>query len=286
MELLYRYKRFFLLVGMGICVIAMIVTLNENYRPSVIVRSLGRAVAPLQSAATSAAGWVGSQVSLFWEMGRLQTENEWLQERIGWLEIENQRLQLAGEENRLLLELLEVSERYGELPTIGARIIGHNPSGWYYTFTIDRGSRDGLERNMAVIGPHGLVGVVSEVRTTSSRVTSILDDHFAVAVQTVRTEDQGTVHGDSTLMHQGLVRMDHISYTAHIMPGDELITSIISMFPPGITVGTVVDVQPTPDGLAQYAIVSPAANVRRLRHVLVVNQLTLPEDIDEDEMLE
>ena len=234
------------------------------------MRSLSRLIVPLQSVATSAAGWIGSQVSFVWEMRHLQQENATLRDQIGWLEIENLRLQLAGEENQRLLELLEIRERYGELPTIGARIIGHDPSGWFYSFNIDRGSNDGLAENMAVLGPGGLIGIIQRVYPTHSRVTTIIDDRFAVWVQSVRTEDQGVVRGDSTLMQQGLVRMDRISATAHIMAGDELITSVISIFPPGIRVGIVEDVQPTPDGLAQYAIVRPAANVRRLEHVFVV----------------
>ena len=281
MEWIYRYKRVFLLIGMGICIMAMVVTLNENYRPCVLVRSLGSMVTPLQGAATSAADWVGSRVTLLWTMNRLQQENEHLREQIGWLEIENQRLQLAGEENRLLAELLYIRERYSELPSIGARIIGHDPSSWYYSFSIDRGSRNGIAPNMAVLGPGGLVGVVQQVFPTQSRVTAIIDDRFVAAVQSVRTEDQGMVRGDSTLMQQGLVRMDRIDHTAHIMVGDELITSTISeIFPPGIRVGTVIDVQPTPDGLAMSAIVSPAANVRQLAQVLVVTQLIMPEDSD------
>ena len=68
------------------------------------------------------------------------------------------------------------------------------------------------------------------------------------------------------------------------MIGDELNTSTLStIFPPGITVGTVVDVQPTPCGLAQYAIVRPAANVRRLENVMVVNQLFSPLDEEDEE---
>ena len=285
MELVYRYKRVFLLIGMGICVIAMIVTLNPNYRPSVVVRTLSRVIVPLQSATSTAASWVGSRVSLLWDMSRLQQENIHLREQIGRLEVENQRLQLAGEENRMLAELLYIRQRYPELPQIGARIIGHDPNSWYFSFDIDRGSNDGFARNMVVLGPGGLVGIIHEVFPTSSRVTAIIDDRFAVPVQTVRTEDQGVVRGDSTLMQRGLVRMDHISSEAHIMIGDEVITSVISdIFPPGLRVGTIIDIQPTSDGLAQYAIVSPAADVRRLEHVLVINQLFIPEHpANEDE---
>lgn len=285
MEFIHKYKRIFLLIGMGICIIAMIITLRPEYRPSMIARSLGLLVVPLQSGATAAADWVGSQVSLFWEMRYLQQDNERLREEIGRLEIENQRLQLAGEENRMLLDLLDVRERYGEFPAVGARIIGHDPSPWYFSFTIDRGTRDGVEDNMAVLGPGGMVGRVQRALTTSSNVIGIIDDRFSVSVQSVRTEDIGMIRGDSTLMQQGLVRMDNIDQQAHIMVGDEVVTSILSMFPLGIRVGTIVDVQPTPDGLAQYAIVSPFANVRQLEHVLVVTQLILPEEYDE-EMIE
>ena len=285
MEFVERYKRIFLLIGMGVCIVAMIATINPNYRPSVIVRSLGRVVVPIQSAATSAAGWIGSQVSLFWEMRHLQQENTRLSERIGWLEIENQRLQLAGEENQRLSELLYIRERYAELPTVGARIIAHDHSGWYFSFTIDRGTNDGIDHNMAVLGPGGLVGRIHRAHPNHAQVISIIDERFAVSVQSVRTGDGGVIRGESTLMNQNLVRMDHISYAANIMAGDEIITSTLSMFPPGIRVGTVTDIQPTPDGLAQYATVSPAADVRRLEHVLVVTLIVVPEDIDE-EMIE
>ncbi|MCL1988096.1 MAG: rod shape-determining protein MreC [Firmicutes bacterium] len=273
MELLYKYKRAFLLVGMGICVVAMIITLNPDYRPGVLARSLAMVITPLQSGATAATNWVTSRFSLLWEMDALQQENILLREQIGWLEIENQRLQLAGEENRHLLELVDIRERYAELPTIGARIISHDHSGWYSSFSIDRGTRDGIEPNMVVLGPGGLVGVINQAFTTHSQVFSIIDDRTIVAVQSVRTQDEGMVRGDSTLMGNGLIRMDHISYTAQIMAGDELITSTLSaLFPPGIRVGTVVDIQPTSDGLAQFAIVSPAANVMQLESVLVVTQ--------------
>ena len=287
MELIYKYKRIFLLIGMGICVAAIIITINPNYRPSVIARSLGHVIVPLQSAATAATRWAGSRVSLLWEMSHLQQENARLREEIGWLEIENQRLRLAGDENQRLSELLYIRQRYAELPMIGAIIIAHDPNVWYSSFNIDRGSNDGLAPNMAVLGPGGLVGRIHRVYPNYSKVLSLIDDRFAAAVQSTRTDDWWVVKGDSRLMQQGLVRMDYIDSNAHIMAGDEVFTSINStIFPPGIRVGTIMDVQPTPNGLAQYAIVRPFANVRNLEHVLVVNQLFSPQDWDEDEFME
>ena len=265
-----------MLIGMGICLIAIIITINDNYRPTAVLRTLSRVIAPLQSGMTNSANWVSSRFSLFWEMDAIQADNERLLQENGLLRIENQRLQLAGEENQRLAELLYIRQRYAELPIIGATIIGWDPADWYVSFRIDRGSNDGLARNMSVLGAGGLVGVLHEVYPTSAQVTAITDDRFRVAVQSVRTGDTGIITGDSTLMRDGLIRMEYISDTADIMAGDELITSaeISYIFPSAIRVGTVLEVHPTPDRLAQSAIVSPfAIDIRNMEHVIVVTQL-------------
>ena len=274
MELIYKYKRYFLLAGMATCLVAMIATINPNFRPVLIIRAFGYIVVPLQRTATSATDWIGSRASLLWEMNQLQMENQRLRDEIGWLQIENQRLQLAGEEYLHLTELLDVRQRYIELPQKGAIIIAQEPNPWYRRFVVDRGSNDGLEPWMPVLAPGGLAGRIFNVSPNSSQVLSLLDDHFRVMVQSVRTEDTGMVKGDSTLMQQGLARMDYISLTAQIMVGDEIVTAAISdVFPPGIRVGTVQEVRPAPDGLSQYAIIRPGVNFNRLRHVSIVNEL-------------
>ena len=278
MHLLYKYKRIFLLTGMGVCVIAMMITINQSYRPGIFTRALSYVIVPLQSGTTSVANWVSSNVSMIWEINSIRDENTRLREEIGWLEIEMQRLRLAGEENLHLTELLYIRQRYGELPIVGATIIAWDHSSWYGSFTIDRGSNDGLEVDMAVLGTGGLIGRISEVYPNRSQVISIVDYRFAATVQSVRTGDTGIIRGDSTLMQQGLIRMEYIGEADNIMAGDELITSELSkIFPPAILVGTVLEVRPTPDRLAQYAIVQPSTdNIRRLEHVLVVNELFVP----------
>ena len=287
MDILQRYKKWFLLLGMALCILAMVITVRPDYSPSRLAQGFSYVVTPLQSGASYATNWVSSNLEFFWEMRGLQRENAALQEEISWLQLENRRLQLAGEENLLLTELLELRQRYEALPIMGARIIAQDPSDWHTRFTIDRGTNDGFARNMAILGDGGLVGVISEVYPNRAQVTAIIDDSFSVSVQTNRTGDTGVVRGeargDLSLMQQGLLRMEYIETTASIMAGDEVFTSNISaVFPPGILVGTVVDIQPTPDGLAQVAIVRPAANVRRLENVLVVNRLFAPEYADEE----
>jgi rod shape-determining protein MreC len=137
---------------------------------------------------------------------------------------------------------------------------------------------------MAILGDFGLLGKVQEVYPNFSKVITLIDHRFAVAVKNVRTEDLGVLKGDVRLMQQGLTRVDYINATAQIMPGDEIVTGPhSSIFPPGILVGTVISVEPNPDGLTRFAIVQPAATIDRIENVLVVNRLFGDEDAVIDE---
>jgi rod shape-determining protein MreC len=216
---------------------------------------------------------MGNAFSLLTQTRRIQQENDALRAQIDGLLIDNRRLQLAGDENERLSELLELKRRYGFLPTTGANVIGKDPSDWFETYFIDKGGSHGIARNMAVLSGGGLAGTVSEVFPNYAMVISLLDDRSSVTVECMRTGDIGIVKGDSALMAQGLVRMEYISADARIMPGDEVITSLISaIYPPGVLVGTVVEVRPAASGMARYAIIRPAAQLTNLESVLIVTE--------------
>jgi len=289
MDFLYKYKKAFLLFGMGLCVVAIFMTTNPGYRPTFILQGLGYVIVPLQSGFTSVTNWVSGNMTLMTGGPQLQRQNAELLERIALLETENQRLRMAGAENEHLNAMFKLTQRYGELPTIGANIISRNVEAWENDFFINRGEAHGLERGMAVLGTGntggGLAGVVWTVYRNRAQIVPITDDRFNAAVQSIRTEDTGVIRGDISLAQSGLVRMDHISPDAQIMPGDEIMISPYSVvFPPGILIGEVLEVWPAPGGgFGQYAIVRPFADVARLESVLIVNELFAPDDEESEE---
>jgi len=157
---------------------------------------------------------------------------------------------------------------------MGARIIGQDPSDRYRSYHIDRGTNDGVQMSMAIIADGGLAGVVRTVNPNRSQFVSVLDSRFAAFVVSPRTEDTGTARGDTRLMSQGLLRMDHIEATAQIIPGDEILTSSSSsIFPAGLLLGEVVSVHTNPDGLTRYAIIKPAADLSDLEMVLIISEV-------------
>ena len=229
---------------------------------------------PLQGGITGAASWVGSRFSSIFRSDRLRQEMEELMIKNSLLEIENERLLQAEEENALLTALLDMASIYEELPTVGARVIAKDPNNWHDRYIIDKGENDGIRPNMAVIGIGGLLGVVRDVYPTSSTVVTIIDNGCAVAVVNKRTEDIGVVRGDLGLMPQGRSRMEYIEAEGQIMPGDELYTSShSSIFPESILVGVVESVASDDNGLTRYAIVRPEVELNNVGAVLVVFQV-------------
>jgi len=276
MEFLNRHKRLFLASGIVICFIAIIVTITGVAPTSFLGRVFGHVVTPLQRGASSVTGWIAGRWAVLANSDQILAENAALREENIRLVNENMRLPHLEEENERLNLLLEMEQRYPHLPVVGARMIGQNPNDWESSFIIDKGSNHGIYPHMIVLGFGGVLGRIEEVGANHARVISIRDTNFAAAARNARTEDVGTVHGDLMLGQDGLMRMEYIVATAAFMAEDRIYTSDHgAFFPPGLLIGTVVSVHPSPGGggLTQYAIIQPAVDLNRVDFVLIVNQL-------------
>ena len=271
MSMIRRHKKFFITLMTVLCAIAIAVTAMWKARPQFIQSALGYVVSPLQTGVTRAANWTRSRIDYFANMSRFQSENEALRAENAALKDENVRLSLAMRENTDYALLYELDQKYADFPKTGAEIIGKDPSDWVDAYTINKGTSSGLAQNMAVLSDGGLFGVVAESGATVSTVISILDDRSSVSAMCVRTGDQGFVKGDRALMNDVLCKMTYIDINAQLIIGDEIVTSTMSsVYPPGITIGTVTEIADDPNGLTKTAIISPAATLRRLDKVLVI----------------
>jgi rod shape-determining protein MreC len=203
----------------------------------------------------------------------LHTENEALKQQLADLTAENRRLALYEAENRHLSSLLRIAQKYPEYASQGTSVIAKNPGVWYDGFTIDKGTKSGLSANMVLIAPEGLVGKVLESGATFSKAQSILDSRSSVPAMSLRTGDLGVVKGDYTLLHSGLCKMEYIDAEAEIMVGDEIITSNLSdIYPAGISIGKVLEIETDPNGLTKYAIIAPYVDLKHLDTMLVIDK--------------
>ena len=273
MDLVRKHKKIFVICLVAVSLVLMAWSARENYRPGPVSRGAGFVITHVQGFFMGIGDWARDRIDFLVNMNDLHHTNQELREQILMYQIENARLTHVDEEIRVLTELLEIGNRYSDYPTIGAYIIAQDPTNWMDTFIINRGTRDGLERDMIVLAPGGLAGRVSEVGANFARVSTIVEDSTAVAVESRRTRDWGMMRGDVNLSSQGLLRIEHIDAAADFAVGDEIVTSnISSMYPPGIHVGYVVEVGVLSNGM-RFAVVRPTVDFSRLTHVLVVTEL-------------
>lgn len=152
-----------------------------------------------------------------------------------------------------------------------ARVVLREPANWWRTAQIDLGSRDGLRVNLPVLTTDGLVGRVSSVSLTRSQVTLLGDPNCKVAARVENdTRDTGVI-GASGPLDTELVVLGYLARSANLRPAQLVVTSGEGgIFPKGIPVGRIVDVQPVDYGARIEARVKLAANLNSLEEVWVM----------------
>ena len=196
-----------------------------------------------------------------------RVENEALHKQVADLEVRLQEERALAARAVRLQELMNLKVNTS-MPTLAAEIIAGNPNPGMLTVTIDRGSADGVQANMAVISPRGIVGrVVGDPASHASRVQLIVDRTAAAGAIAERSRAGGMVvgiDGDPPL------RMDLVSNLADVNVGDVIVTSgVDGVYPKGITIGRVEKSQ-RGTKLYREITVRPAVDFSSLEEVLVV----------------
>lgn len=228
-------------------------------------------VSPFQRGFTA----VKNGISAFWnaqtQYEDLQEENEALRDEIRELKQLINDASRYQEENEALRELLNIREQYVTLSIDTASVIAWNDTAWSSSFTIDKGTRDGVQVGCAVMTKDGLAGVVIQVDSSTAEVRTIIDSNFSVGAQIADSGLLASANGTFRLMKNGLLRLEMIPLNSAIKAGDQVVTSGIGeLFPPDLNIGEVVAVGTEADGMSLYAEVSPAAMLDELKQIFVV----------------
>lgn len=197
-------------------------------------------------------------------------ENAALKQQLAELEVRLQEQRALAARTAQLQSLLALKEAT-PLPTIAAEVIGGNPNAraGIREVTIDRGTADGVQANMAVIAPKGIVGrVIGQPAAHAARVQLIIDRNAAAGAITERARVGGLIAVSSE--DDGGMIFDLVTDRQDVKPGDLIITSgIDGIYPKGYAVGWVESVRPT-EGLHLEIKVQPAVDFGSLEEVLVV----------------
>ena len=206
----------------------------------------------------------------------LVAENEELQAQVDELNSTINNYELKLKELDELQELYELDQTYYDYETTGARIIGKGTSNWFNTFTIDKGTKDGIEVDMNVIADGGLVGIVTSVGDSYAVVRAIIDDTSNVSATISSTEDNCIVSGSLEDMTASnlILFSDLDDDDDEVAIGDVIVTSNISdKYLPGLMIGYVSSVSLDENELTKSGTVTPIVDFKHLSNVLVIKQL-------------
>jgi rod shape-determining protein MreC len=176
-----------------------------------------------------------------------------------------QRERALAAEAESLRRLLDLRDR-SQLPTLAAEVIGTSPAADFRSVTIDRGTSDRVQTDMAVVSPAGAVGRVVMLSPHAAKVQLLIDRNAAVAVTVGETRAQAIAMGTG----ESLLTLEYLSGSASIQTGDAVVTSgIDGIYPEGFVVGRVEQIERA-GGLYRSVRVRPAVDFSALEHVLVV----------------
>lgn len=259
---------FFALVVLALVMISY----TGESRPALtpVEKIVKAATSPLETGISKMVNGVSDTISSLFTFGSIKAQNKTLKDRVAALEAENNLLKEYEYQNIRLRDLLQfrdsVSRTYD---TVSASVIGRNPSNWFQTITINRGTADGVKQNMAVVTSQGLVGYVINVTGNSAEVSLIVNDSTAVGGMVQVTRTPGVVEGMAG--NSGLLKMIHIATEAPVREKQVVISSGLGgTFPKGLPIGRITKIEMESNGLVKYAIVRPFVDFNRLEEVLVI----------------
>jgi rod shape-determining protein MreC len=224
-------------------------------------------------------------------------ENELLKSRLDeYMQLEADLQEYKVENEKLLAELGNVAN-LREYNPIFSTVVGRNPDRWYDYISIDKGAQDGIEPNMAVVTAQGLVGKVKSTSQFTSTVQLLsatdLKNRISSEVQPLELKDEsensdkenaptgekvmGLIEGYDE--DKGALLLRRIKSDVKLVEGQKVITSGKGeVFPEGILIGEIIEIEPDSYGLEQMAYVKPSANFYDIDRVWVAERVAESED--------
>jgi rod shape-determining protein MreC len=224
-----------------------------------VLAPVGRGGYALTTPLRSVGSWVGDLSTSRADLDALRAQNEEMRQRLVALEE-------ARQENERLRELVGFVETR-ELEVLGAHVIGRPATLWEGLITIDRGTAEGVEAGMPVLSASGLIGQIVDATQHSSRVRLITDQRSGVAAILQSTRAEGIAKGSI----DGGLSLEFVSRETTVTVGDVVLTSGMGgVYPKGLLIGEVADVQLSDADLFPHIKVRPSVALAGLEEVVVL----------------
>lgn len=248
----------------------VLATVSDSHT-SPLTDALGIVTSPLQNAASYLSSKLDNVTGLFISSKSYKDRVAELEQQVAdyqsqLVDYEKTKKQLASYE-----EFLDVREKNPDYTWVYSTVIGRDSTDLFGSFTINKGSADGIKVNDAVIYSEYLIGVVTEVNPTSAVVKSVFDPTVNIAAYEIRTGELGYVTSDASMSLDGVCRLSGLERDTAISKGGLVCTSGTGgIFPKDLIIGTVSDVKKSETDLSAYAELQLAVNSKDIHDCFVI----------------
>jgi len=268
------HPKYLLIVFGVICFILIFISYQYPDKTAPVRKIAADFITPMQRGINRIGKAINSRIENFSDISALIEENTRLKDELNQLKYENKMIQQDNHEIETYRSLFELDQKYITYPKVAARIISRDSNSYYSTFTIDKGSNDGIMKDQNVLAGNGLVGIVTEVFEESANVRSIIDDSSNLSGMSLRSEDTCIISGNLESLVKGYIDISMISLNADIEENAEIVTSHISdKYHQGILVGYAVDIKTDSSNMSKEAKLIPAVDFEHLETVLIITEL-------------
>ena len=270
----FMTSKYILIVLTAVCLIFISTSFFTDRLVAPLRSAISMVVVPLQKGMNNLGLWTYDKYTTLQEISVVLDENKELKSKVDDLTEENNQLRQDTYELSRLRELYQLDEKYTGYTKVGARIIEVTANNWSKAFKVDKGSDDGIKKDMNVIAGGGLVGIVTEVGKNYSIIKTIIEDNNSVSGMLIDTNETCIVEGDIEQSDSGFVKLTHFKSDITVRDGDKVVTSNISVkYLQGILIGYAKDVTPDSNNLTQSGYLVPAVDFNNLQEVLIITEM-------------
>lgn len=231
---------------------------------------LGTIAAPFQSFFTTVSNTFKDLDKKFNEGNELLLENHKLKEENDALRKDKTELEVLERENAFYKDYLGIKESNPDFAFCDARLIAVDKDDIFKTFTLNKGSADGVEQYDPVIVGNSLIGYVCQVGLTTCKVSTLLNPEIVAGAIDSRTGDAGIITGTADFAKEGKIKLYNLARSCQVAVGDTVITSGEGLFPDGLLIGTVESIKSDSYTSSLYATVVPLADFDEIRNVMII----------------
>jgi len=271
MRFFFRSRQFKVLLSTTLSLIAISVLcffIGGRISPQSDI--LGTIAAPFRAAFTYVSNSISDYNTALNDGNEAMIENAELENEINRMREQLVDYEKAVAENEFYKDYLEIKDNHPDYKFCPATLVSIDKKDPYKSFVINKGSADGISKHDTVMTDAGLIGYVTDVGVTTSKVVTILSPDITLGALDNRTSDSGVLSGTLKLAEDGMTKFYNLSRSCNVAIGDYVVTSGEGIFPSGLLVGTVRSIGSDEYNTSIFATVEPFVDIESVRNVMVI----------------